>query len=101
MSNIVGLMALLLSAASFVVMFVTLFEKRDMSRRRVACRLIKIVSMAVGLVGFMAASGQILEAPKLYHWMGTVGMALNTALCLLLLAVCVGWIAHLIEQHRP
>lgn len=101
MGNIVGVLALLLSAASFVIMFITLFEKRQMCRRRIACRLIKTTSIVVGLIGFLAAAGQLFDAPKLHHWMGTVGMALNTALCLLLLSVCVGWLAHLVEQHTP
>lgn len=99
--NIIGILALFISAATFIVMFITLFEKRSMCRRRFACRLIKVVSIGVGIVGFMSAAGQIFESPRLHHWVGTVGMALNTALCVMLLSICVGWLAHLIEQHTP
>lgn len=101
MNSVIGLLALLLSAASFVVMFVTLFEKKTICRKRITCRLIKVTSISVGMVGFLAAAGQLLDAEKLHHWTGSVGMALNTALCLVLLSICVGWLAHLVEQNIP
>lgn len=50
-------------------------------------------SALVGLIAVLAILGQVFEVARMHHWIGTVGMAFNTALCFVLLAL--NWLVFL------
>lgn len=99
MGDAVQLLTLLIAVASFLLMVVATFRKQTPMVRLTACKTVKAICVAVGIIAILAGAGQLSGATPLFHWGGNVGMALNTAICLLALALCIGWLADIIEKQ--
>ena len=61
--------------------------------QRIVLVSITVSSALVGLIAVLAILGQVFEVVRMHHWLGTVGMAVNTALCFVLLAL--NWLVFL------
>ena len=68
-----------------------------MNNVRISCNVVALASICVIAIGALNLIGHLLGIPQKFQW-GTIGMAMSTAIALILLGACDLVLAIIVEN---